>query len=110
LAIDFDPQAIRSAKKEKFSTLYGDAESPELYSELPLSQVKWVICCVSDLEAERVLVDALDELNYQGKTALISLKETEEKHHKSKQIHWWLKPFELAAERVVEKIREDCRG
>jgi Kef-type K+ transport system membrane component KefB len=107
LAVDFDPETIRNSAKEKYSALYGDVEDPEFFTELPLDSLSWVICTVSNPAAERIVMDALGESDYEGKIALVSLNKNQDSETElNRKVDMWLQPFDLAAERVVEQIAE----
>jgi Kef-type K+ transport system membrane component KefB len=72
LGVDFNPELVKSWRRDGMFAFYGDAEDPEFAAMLPLTAAKWV---VSTLPGERIgllLLHNLKHRNYQGKIALTS--------------------------------------
>jgi Kef-type K+ transport system membrane component KefB len=70
LVVDFDPKALAEVRSHRVDTLYGDVTEPELAGVLPLHEVHVVVCTVSELSVNLVLLDAVRSLGYQGDVVL----------------------------------------
>jgi hypothetical protein len=46
LGIDLDPVTVRFWKRHGYSVRYGDVTEPEFWSELPLTQARWIVLAV----------------------------------------------------------------
>ena len=58
MGVDFDPRSVRGGDWG-VPVIYGDAEDPDLPSQLPLDDVRWVISTVRRLDANLQLLSAL---------------------------------------------------
>jgi len=106
LAFDFDPDLVADWQSTNQPVYYGNAQDPEFLAHLPLSQTKWVISAIADIEFNLSLADTLEKLNYQGKVALTLHRSDQLPYLKKAHYHQILLPFADAAERVVEKLWE----
>ena len=77
LGIDFNPVAVRYAKKHGIDAVYGDVTDPEFVSHLPLENASWVVSSipeherdVADDDPRAALLSSLRENGFKGKTAV----------------------------------------
>ena len=113
LAVDFNPDELRRWRAAGYDTAYGDACDQEFISSLPLNLVKWVISAMPqhDLgltheDPRLVLIDALKRQNYTGKIAVSTQHSSEKEELMNKGADLIFLPFQDAADRAVERMRE----
>jgi len=104
LGVDFDPDVVRRFRDEGHVVVYGDAEDPEFTSTLPLSQAKWVISSMPQIELNQVLVHALLRHDYAGRIVTTAHSEQAVKRLEEAGSALVLLPFLIAAEEAVEQI------
>jgi hypothetical protein len=71
LGIDFDPELIDAARRERLPVRYGDAEDPALVESLPLATAQWVLSSLPEWQMNRLLLDALGRSGYRGRIAAV---------------------------------------
>lgn len=115
LAIDFNPDEIRQWRAAGYDATYGDACDQEFISTLPLQSVKWVVSAMPqhDLgltheDPRLVLIDALKQQNYTGKIAVSTQRRYDIDVLKARGADIVFLPFHDAAERAVERMREEA--
>ena len=104
LGIDFDPQKIYRWQKKKLSVRYGDAEDIGFTKALPIQQAKWIVSTIPSYESNQILMSALKEAHYHGKTAISIFNSRETKNEKDIQTDLKLFPYNDAAEKAAEQI------
>ncbi len=114
LAVDFNPDEVRNWRAAGYDAVYGDACDQEFIGYLPLKNVKWVVSAMPqhDLgltheDPRLVLIDALKREKFTGKIAVSTQQEHEKEALKTKGAHLVFLPFHDAADRAVERMRED---
>lgn len=50
LVVDFNPNRIDELERKTIPSLYGDAIDEELFEEVPLWEIKYIICTLNDFE------------------------------------------------------------
>jgi voltage-gated potassium channel Kch len=106
LGVDFDPDLVNRLRDEGHAVVYGDAEDPEFTSTLPLSQAKWVVSSMPQLELNLALVQGLLRHQYTGRIATTAhSKEAAERLYKAGS-DLVLLPFLIAAKEAVEQLCE----
>lgn len=115
LAIDFNPEELRRWRVAGYDTVYGDACDQEFIGSLPIKSAKWVISAVSqhDLgltheDPRLVLLDALKQQSYAEKIAVSTQRPHEKELLEAKGADLVFLPFHDAAERAVERMREEA--
>jgi len=63
LAIDFNPDIIRSLAREGFECKYGDAEDAVLFDELDLRKTKMVVSTIPDKKINSFIIDKVRAAN-----------------------------------------------
>ena len=69
LGVDFNPRNVRS-DAWVVPVIYGDAEDPDLASQIPLEQTRWVISTLRRLEPNLQLLSSLRRSGYQCRVAV----------------------------------------
>ena len=72
LAVDFDPEVIRELKEKNINCEYGDAEDAEFLSEVNVSETKFVVSTIPDLETSRFLLETIRRENKDSGVVLMS--------------------------------------
>ena len=72
LGVDFDPEAVRLARRHGLDARFGDAEDAEFAATLPLGEARWVISTLPEADVNRTLIAALRHHGYDGRVALAS--------------------------------------
>jgi Kef-type K+ transport system membrane component KefB len=113
LAVDFDPEELRRWRAAGYDTVYGDACDEEAVASLPLASAAWVVSAMPQHELglthedpRLVLMNALKRQDYTGKVAVSTRREQDADLLKSKGADLVFLPFQDAAERAVERMRE----
>ena len=70
LGVDFDPERVRFWRQRGLAALYGDLEDAELFHGLPLADAQWVVSTIPERDKSLVLLDALQQHGFAGRTAL----------------------------------------
>lgn len=70
LGVDFDPERVRFWRQRGLAALYGDLEDAELFHGLPLADARWVVSTIPERDKSLVLLDALQQHGFAGRTAL----------------------------------------
>ncbi len=65
--VDFNPDAIRSAKKRGIPTYFGDAADVEFLHELPLEMTKMVISTLPETDDQKTLLHHVKTRNHHAK-------------------------------------------
>jgi Kef-type K+ transport system membrane component KefB len=69
IGIDFDPEAVRAARRAGLPVRFGDGEDPAFLEALPLEEAKWVVTTLPLWEANRAFLHALREAGFKGRVA-----------------------------------------
>ncbi len=104
LGVDFDPAAIREARKRGLPTQYGDAEDPELTGTLPLQQAKWIVSTTPLVDVGLALLHALREHGYTGKVILTAHTDSDADRLRAGGADLVLLPFVDAADQAVDLL------
>ena len=114
LGIDFSPVAVARWEKDGLSAMFGDVSDPELIAGLPMRNVEWIISAIPDPstgvshhDTRKVLLQALDELGYEGKIAVTSHRVEDSEELKLSGAHLILHPYYDAAERAIELLNSE---
>lgn len=104
LGLDFDPEVIRLARREKLSVAYGDLESRDFLEHLELGAVRWVISSIPDLKLNLNLAEALRAQGYRGRIAVTIHHEQDAELLRDAGIDQILRPYRDAADYAAEQI------
>lgn len=109
LGVDFNPLAVRRGRKLGLATVFGDATDPEFMSDLPLSQVEWIISTVpihptglSHEDTRTTLIQLSRSAGFGGRIAVTSHHAHETEELLGAGADMVLEPFQDAADRAVD--------
>jgi len=111
LAVDFNPEEVRTWSKSQGAAVYGDACDPAFVSSLSLKGVKWVISAmpqhdtgVTHEDPRLSLIYGLKEQGYKGGIAVSTQEQKDVAVLQEKGADLVLFPFHDAAEEAVDRI------
>ncbi|WP_111657167.1 cation:proton antiporter [Isoalcanivorax indicus] len=104
LGLDFDPEIIRQARREKLNVAYGDLESRDFLEHLELGAVRWVISSIPDLKLNQNLAETLRAQGYRGKIAVTIHHEQDAELLRDAGIDQILRPYRDAADYAAQQI------
>lgn len=104
LAVDFDPELVKSHTEKGYTVHYGDAEDPEFIGSLPLAQVRWVVSTVRDRAINRMLLNGLHEQGYLGCVAIATSSRHEAKLFEQEGVDLVLIPYDDAAKEAADRL------
>jgi Kef-type K+ transport system membrane component KefB len=107
MAVDVDPDGLRSAADLGCAVVYGDAEDPEFPLSLPLEHARWVVSTVPDGDINVSLLHALRASGYEGKVALTAHNPGDVERFNAENVDIVISPFSVAAERLVASLIGD---
>lgn len=106
LGVDFDPIALERWRDAGVDVLYADVEDPELPHQLPLDPRGWVVSTVRRVDANLALLHALAHHGYSGNVAVAAHSLADADRLTRAGAHHVLRPYDVAAETVVDLISE----
>lgn len=98
LGIDFDPESVRTLRRQGVPVQYGDAEDVDFPVNLPLNTARWVVSTLPQRELNLTLLRSLSEHGYTGEIAVTAHNETDGGFLQSAGAHLVLFPFMNAAD------------
>jgi Kef-type K+ transport system membrane component KefB len=106
LGIDFDPKLVRRWTKKGSQAFYGDMEDPELFTAIPLQNVRVVISTISDMHLNLGLLKKLREMGYTNKIALTVHHNKDGEKLKDAGADIILYPYVDAANELAKKLKQ----
>lgn len=104
LAVDFDPQVVSAGANFDFAVRYGDAEDPELLSNLPLHDAHWVVNTIPGRDINLAVIRALRARGYPGRIILTAHNREEAEAFRRAGADKVLWPYIDAAEVAVDYL------
>ncbi len=104
IGVDFDPQALERWRARGVPVLYGDMADPDLYEQLPVNRVRWVVSTVRSKDVNLALLHLLRYRGYDVKVALTAANEQEAALYRQAGAHVVLRPFTDAAEQGADAL------
>jgi hypothetical protein len=111
LGIDLDPVTVRAWKRHGYSVRYGDVTEPEFWSELPLTQARWIVLAVpygtsrlTETDPHGGLLVALKAHRFQGRVAITARDDVEGRILAEGGVDLVLYPFDDAAASAATQI------
>lgn len=111
LALDFNPDALKSHELLGVTTMYGDATDAEFVSELPLTKAKWVVSTIPTHhlglaidDVRKTIVQLSKSAGFKGKFAIVSHSKEEAELLTDAGIDLVLLPYIDAASRASELL------
>lgn len=115
IGVDFDPQVLAKWRARGVSVLYGDMADPDLYEQLPMDRVRWVVSTVRSKDVNLALLHllrrraGLTETGRSGhdvKVALTAASPQEATLYRQAGAHVVLRPFVDAAEQGADALMD----
>ena len=75
LGVEFDPEVVRSLRRQGLPVRYGDGIASEFLESLPLKDTRWVVSTLPDMASNRDLLRGLRELHFAGEVAVVAREE-----------------------------------
>jgi Kef-type K+ transport system membrane component KefB len=117
LGVDFSPEAVRRWKREGLPAMFGDVSDPELIANLPVRTAKWIISAIPDPntgvsrhDSRLALLQALNELGYEGRVAVATHRVDDNEELKVSGAHLILHPYYDAADRAIDLLHSKEQG
>jgi Kef-type K+ transport system membrane component KefB len=104
LAVDFDPEVVRSLRRARWPVRFGDAEDAEFPATLPLSAVAWVVSTLPEASVNLALPNALRAHGFTGTVALALRGETDAAVFTARGFDHVFRPYEDAAGFAAREI------
>lgn len=104
MGVDFDPEALSAWRREGLRAVYGDATDPEVFDQVPLDGVSWVVSTAPDLDTSRMLLHNLRERGYHGSIAVACRTAGEGNELRLQGATVLLRPYADAAEQAADAI------
>lgn len=111
LGIDLDPVTVRAWKRQGYSVRYGDVTEPEFWSELPLTEARWIVLAVpygtsrlTETDPHGGLLVALKAHRFQGRVAITARDDNEGRILAEGGVDLVLYPFDDAASSAAAQI------
>lgn len=112
LVVDFNPEVIEKCKKDKRDFMYGDANDPHFYKDLPLDDAKYVISALprqhtglTHEDPRLYIIEGLKNKKFKGKVVIAAGSAEDEKDLKKKGADIILRPFQEAAEYAIKALK-----
>ncbi len=106
IGVDFDPQVLERWRARGISVLYGDIADPDLYEQLPMNHVRWVVSTVRSKDVNLALLHLVRHRGYDVKVALTATNPSEAGLYKQAGAHVVLRPFTDAAEQAADALMD----
>jgi len=104
LGVDFDPEAVRLARRHGLDARFGDAEDAEFAATLPLGEARWVVSSLPEADLNRALVAALRHHGYRGRVALTAHAEHDARALKQAGADRVFHPYADAADHAADTL------
>ena len=113
LVVDFNPEVIERCKKDKRDFIYGDANDPHFYKNLPLDDTKWIISAMprhhtglTHEDPRHYMVEALKQHKFDGQIIVAVSRKQDEKSLKKSGADIVFYPFREAADFAVKTLSQ----
>lgn len=106
VGVDFDPQALREESPEGLATVYGDAEDPEVFDYLPLTDARWILSALPARDSNLTLLKAVRAHGFDGKIVLSARNGHDAWMLRQAGADLVLCPFADAAEQAADSLTE----
>lgn len=107
LGVDFDPETVRSRRRQGLRVIFGDAEDPEVPSMLPLGHARWVVSTLPQRDVNLGLLKALKTHGFRGTVAMVAHDEEDARALRAAGADRVLAPFRDAADFAAGVIAKE---
>ncbi len=101
VGLDSDPVKLERCRAEGYRVLYGDAEDPELWTDLRLDDVELILLTMPELEAKLRSLTQLNKRGYRGVVAASSYFSEDNEALSQAGVSLLFNPFSGAGERLA---------
>ncbi|MEX0592850.1 MAG: cation:proton antiporter family protein [Nitriliruptoraceae bacterium] len=105
IGVDFDPRSAHTHQLD-VPIIYGDAEDPDLAEQLPLSQTRWIISTLRNVDANLMLLSTFRRHGYDGKIAVCVDDDRAAEQLSSKGADLIIRPLQSAATPLIRAIHD----
>ena len=117
VGVDFNPMAVRRARRLGLVAEYGDVTDPEFIAALPLDNARWVVSTIprhptglSHEDSRHTLMQIVRTQGFSGRIAVASHSTLETRELRRRGADQVLEPFQDAADQAVERLCGAPRG
>lgn len=104
LGVEFDPEVVRSLRRQGLPVRYGDGIVSEFLESLPLKDTRWVVSTLPDMASNRDLLRGLRELHFAGEVAVVAREELDGAPLEKLGVPVILYPMRNAVDYAVETL------
>ena len=104
IGVDFDPEAVRTLRRQRLPVRFGDGEDPDFVETLPLGQVRWVITTFPQWESNRALLHALSTAKFRGTIVGAVRDAAHGRALEDAGVGYLLNPFDDAADHAAQRL------
>ncbi|MBK6958846.1 MAG: cation:proton antiporter [Nitrosomonas sp.] len=104
LGVEFDPEVVRSLRRQGLPVRYGDGIASEFLESLPLKDTRWVVSTLPDMASNRDLLRGLRELHFAGEVAVVAREELDGAFLEKLGVPVILYPMRNAVDYAVETL------
>jgi Kef-type K+ transport system membrane component KefB len=108
--LDFDPELVRHLRHEGLPVRFGDGEDPDFLEGLPLAEVRWVVVTLPRWDEQRAVITALRGAGYPGRLIIAARDAIPADDPVARQIDRRCNPFDDAADRAADLVRDELVG
>lgn len=105
LAVDFNPDVIKSLKEKKIKNLFGDIADLEIQERANLRSAKLIISTVSDIDDNMVLISEIKKIKNGPKIVVIANDNREEKELYKAGANYVIQPYVLGGKHLAHLIK-----
>lgn len=110
LAVDFDPNAIKTHEIDGLTTMFGSAEDVHLLDVLPLDRVRYVVSAIPALPTNLALLHGLRHHQFSGTVALTAHTRRDAEELQEAGVEVILQPFSTAAHATSGELHDMLTG
>ncbi len=107
LGVDFDPQALASARQAGLAVSYGDAEDADFIAHLPLQQARALVSTIPQREVNALLLRAVRTAGFRGSVTLSAFREADLEAFTRAGAANVLQPYIDAADSAARRLLEE---
>ncbi|WP_313116945.1 cation:proton antiporter [Ectopseudomonas guguanensis] len=107
LGVDFDPQALASARQAGLAVCYGDAEDADFIAHLPLQQARALVSTIPQREVNAILLRAARSGGFRGNVTLSAFREGDLEAFTRAGAASVLQPYIDAADSAARRLLEE---
>ncbi|MBN1389355.1 MAG: cation:proton antiporter [Candidatus Thermoplasmatota archaeon] len=104
MAVDHDPEVLKRWKQRGVPVLYGDMIDDEIYENLPLHRVEWIVSTIRDRDLNLGLLQHIKRSKLKVKVALTAQNEKEAGTYEKKGARLVFNPFKDASEQAADSL------